>query len=115
MSLFPWCLAYRSQGIVFDRGGIALEVLDYLSEPQPIARVRLTVDGKSEEFRLGASSEGPPRGGQQHVVEGRDRRVTITLPPDAVDLSFQVYLRGPSESWTRARAWLRIIPAASTF
>jgi len=90
---FPWRLARRGQGVVYDEGGIVLEVLDYTSKPHSTARVRLTVDGKSEEFDLAASSEEPMRGDQRHIVTGKRRRVVVTMPLDQVDLGFQVYLR----------------------
>jgi len=63
---------------------------------QPRVRVQVTVDGTAEEFWLARSGMDllgqPPREDQRHVVEGRDRRVTISLAPDEIDLGFQVYL-----------------------
>lgn len=42
---FPWRLASRDQGIIFDRQGVRLEVLDYLSDSQlvPAAPLKLRV------------------------------------------------------------------------
>ena len=62
-SWFPWCLGHRSQGIVYNSDGITLDVLDYTEEPNPTARIRLTIDGKAEAFKLTASSaEAAPKG-----------------------------------------------------
>ena len=61
------------------------------------ARVRLTVDGRGEEFWLeglpaDALNNPPPPEGRR-AVEGADRRVAITMPRDEVDLGFGVLLR----------------------
>jgi hypothetical protein len=92
MSWFPWHLARRTHGRVYDEDGILLETLGYTDNPQPSVRARLTVGGMSEEFDL-IESDGSPRGDQQHVVKSAQRSVSITLRPDEVDLGFQVYLR----------------------
>jgi hypothetical protein len=92
LSWFPWLLAHRSQGKLYDEDGVRLEVFDYRTHPQPAVQVRLTVDGTEDEFQLAASSEEPPEKNQRHVVEGKGRQVAITLPPDNVDLGFQLYL-----------------------
>ena len=93
LSWFPWRLAYRSQGTIYDEDGITLEVLDYTSEPQPSARVRLTVDGTAKEFDVAASSDEPsaekPSGS---VVDGQAAPRDNHLRPDEVDLGFQLYL-----------------------
>jgi hypothetical protein len=57
--------------------------------------VRLSVNGKSEEFwlaRLLADPGDAPLGEEQRVVEHEGRRVSITLVPDQVDLGFRVRL-----------------------
>jgi hypothetical protein len=60
------------------------------------ARVRLTVDGNSEEFWLEGMRADPvdsdPKTGQRRVVAGKGRRVAITLPWDRLDLGFALYL-----------------------
>ncbi len=60
------------------------------------AKVRLTVDGTSEEFwLLGTSADplpGPISAQQRHVVDGLHRRVTVTMPRDQLDVGFQIYL-----------------------
>jgi hypothetical protein len=89
---FPWRLARRSQGVIYDEDGISLDVLDYTNDPQPRVRVRLTVDEKAEEFELTAPPDDPPRGDQQHVVRSARRRVAIALPSDGIELGFQLYL-----------------------
>jgi len=96
-SWFPWRIAHRSQGRIYDRAGVVLEVLDYqknvedADEPQPQGKVRLTVDGRTEEFDLLGSS-GNRREGRQHVVKSESRGMAIALCPDELDLGFQVYL-----------------------
>ena len=60
------------------------------------ARVRLTVDGNAEEFWIeGMPSDPipiPPADGQQKVIEGKGRRVAITMPPDEIDVGFRLFL-----------------------
>ncbi len=94
LAWFPWHLAYRSRGVLYDEDGVTLEVLDYRPDPEPSARVRLTVNGNQKELELAAlladSSDEPAEG--RHVVEGKGHRVTIALPPDRLDLGFQIYL-----------------------
>ena len=60
--------------------------------PQSRARLRLTVDGHAEEFWL-ATAGDQVLPDQQHTVVSPERRVTIRLARDAVDLGFQVFLR----------------------
>lgn len=45
MSPFPWWLARRDRGVIYDRRGIKLEVLDYYSDSEEMAipRIRLQV------------------------------------------------------------------------
>lgn len=63
------------------------------------AKVRLTVDGRSEEFWLAGlpiqpaqESLGPPGPTERHTVEGTSRAVSVMLVPDAVDIGFDVKL-----------------------
>ena len=63
------------------------------------AKVRLTVDGRSEEFWLAGlpiqpaqESLGPPGPTERRTVEGRSRSVSVMLVPDAVDIGFDVKL-----------------------
>jgi hypothetical protein len=94
---FPWHVAYRSRGRIYDRDGIVLEVVDYQKaaeegdEPQPEVKVKLTVDGQTDEFDLRGTS-GDGRDGRRHIVESQSRKVAIALRPDTIDLGFQVYL-----------------------
>ncbi len=44
---FPWCLARRDRGVVYDRDRIKLEVLDYYSDSQEIAVPRLRLRSRS--------------------------------------------------------------------
>ena len=92
LSWFPWRLSHRSQGTLYDDDGIRLEILDYQSEPQPTARVRLSVDGTSKELDVVASSAESAES-KPHVVTAKRRSVTISLPLDAVELGFQLSLR----------------------
>ncbi len=100
LSWFPWHCAFRSRGTLLDEDGIRLDLLDYRTvdlldyraEPQPSAGVRLTVDGAAQRLTLVASTEELPRGSQPKIVQGKDRRVAISLVADRVDLGFQVYL-----------------------
>lgn len=60
------------------------------------AKVRLTIDGRKDEFWLAGIPvqpiDEPPGPSEEHVVEGKDRRVTLRLEPDAVDIGFDVKL-----------------------
>jgi hypothetical protein len=92
LSWFPWRVARRSQGTIYDADGVRLDMLDYQSEPQPTARVRLSVDGTAKEFDVVASPDEASEAKQQ-VVAAKRRRVTISMALDEVDLGFQLYLR----------------------
>ena len=60
------------------------------------AKVRLTVDGRPEEFWLAGRPiqpiAEPPGPAEEHTVEGNSRAVTIALVPDAIDIGFDVKL-----------------------
>lgn len=60
------------------------------------ALVRVTVDGKSDEFWLQAMPQSqfpdPPADDQRLVIQGEGRRVAMRLQPDAVDVGFDVHL-----------------------
>ncbi len=92
LSWFPWHLAYRSQGTVYNENGIVLEVLDYSKDPRPSPHVRLSVDGVSKEFDLLAAMEDPGEDQREQCVECGSRRACVTLRQDEVDLGFQVFL-----------------------
>jgi cytochrome c biogenesis protein ResB len=66
-----------------------------LSAKQARVRVRLTVEGRAEEFWL-ARLMGDPGdtlpAEEQRVVEHNGRRVSVALVPDEVDLGFRVRL-----------------------
>lgn len=68
-----------------------------LGQRRPAAKIRMTVDGKSEDVWLAAYLGGPdtlPAGRTENqVVAGEDRKVSIILPVDAVDIGFRVKLR----------------------
>jgi hypothetical protein len=60
------------------------------------AKVRLTVDGRAEEFWLAGMPiqpiEEPPGPAERRVVESPTRSAAITFQPDAVDVGFDVRL-----------------------
>jgi len=60
------------------------------------AKVRLTVDGRAEEFWIAGMPiqpiEEPPGPTERRVVEGPNRSAALTLLPDAVDVGFNVRL-----------------------
>jgi hypothetical protein len=87
--------------IAMDEPGSVLRPVPFDKEvnqarKQPQARLRLTVDGESEEFWLGALPadpfDPPPRPGQVHTTASERRRVKITMPRDFVDVGFRIYL-----------------------
>ncbi len=92
---------YVEQFVPHDRPGFLIEPAPYVSSGDKRfklqqARVRLAVDGNAEEFwllgRMRQPKLGPPRENQRKVVHGKGRRVAVTLPKDAIDVGFQVYL-----------------------
>ena len=93
LSWFPWRLARRSQGRIYDRDGLVLEVLGYATDPQPCAGTaharRLVRRVRSGRIRGGRTARRPAARGE---IGWRRERV-IALRPDEVDLGFQVYLR----------------------
>ncbi|NDC64510.1 MAG: hypothetical protein EBZ59_11130 [Planctomycetia bacterium] len=83
----------------------ALEVatlpLDFSKDKPPsakrrAAKVRLTVDGRAEEFWVAGMPiqpvEEPPGPAEQRTVEGVSRKVTVALVPDSIDVGFDVKL-----------------------
>ena len=58
---------------------------------QPRALVRLTVDGKKDEFWL-AGPAGEAGDDQRRTVAGEQRRVSISMPQEAVSLGFELFL-----------------------
>jgi hypothetical protein len=56
---FPWRLADRTTGVLYDRDGLRLEVLDYYADSQRVAVPRITI--RTEPARPG---RGPLRAGQ---------------------------------------------------
>lgn len=58
---FPWKLAHRSRGLIYDRDGITLEVLDYCSDSRrfPLPRITLKVDSDAQPTPDRPSSAGP--------------------------------------------------------
>lgn len=92
---------YVEQFTAHDRPGQVLRPRPFTSKggmgKQRQARVRLSVDGHSEEFWLEGvpmvldpSEPLPPS--QRRVVCGERRRVAISMPWDQIDVGFQVYL-----------------------
>ena len=122
---FPWHVAHRDGGVIYERDGIRLEVLDYLSKSRgveiPLAfdpvkenphlrqvQVQLTVDGQSEKFWLAGLSHDPvemsfdiPDQQKVKVVSGSGRRVAISLEADWFPLGATIYLRN---------AWRKLDP-----
>ena len=68
-----------------------------LGQRRPAAKLRLTVDGESEEFWLEAYKDepdmAPSREREHRIVAGKNRRVAVTLPVDAVDVGLRVRLK----------------------
>jgi hypothetical protein len=72
LGFFPWSLAHRDEGVLYDHDGIRLEVLDYLSDSEIVNLPSLTVraaplgpDGKAtsepgKELRLSVNADPGP-------------------------------------------------------
>ena len=94
---FPWRLAGRDTGILYDRDGIRLEALDYQIGQRPQVSLRVSVDGhEPQEFRLGPAPSHPLASlpeGMQKIIAGRGRQVAVSLRPDEIDLGVEVLLR----------------------
>lgn len=83
---FPWALSSRDQGVLYDRDGVRLEVLDYYSNSRPVAIPRIVLqaasataskDGGRESIELSVQSAAGPHGfggrygmGSQHALAG---------------------------------------------
>jgi hypothetical protein len=91
---FPWRLARRTQGVLYDRGGVRLEALDYDAEEQePRAKLRLAVDGVTGEFWLTGCMDEQMQADGRQGVESPLRRATVAMAQDYVDLGFLAFLR----------------------
>ena len=131
----PWSLVHRDRGVLYDRNGIRLEVLDYLSNSaieQSVDRpgfsvralpfendddgphlrqafVRLTVDDQSEEFWLPCSSPNPVYKKVLAIPEELQHK-TVAGKGRRVELSFA------PESWHLGysidlhKAWRKLDP-----
>ncbi len=97
LGVFPWRLARRDRGLLYDRDGIRLEVLDYYAdcrwEPAPplVLQVRLA-DGASRQLRLsiarGNDPHSPGRGmglGAREELPG-GQRVVFTVAEDTAEV-----------------------------
>jgi len=62
---FPWRLAHRSRGVIYNRQGITLEVLDYCSDSRRTAYVRT----KLPRLTLAVSSPADPSEGKEAEAE----------------------------------------------
>ena len=71
--------------------------------PRAQARVRLTVDGAAEEFRLGATPADPLESPPENVPDLRRPRTAggPELRADEVGLGVQVFLRSSAAGWIR--------------
>jgi hypothetical protein len=67
-----------------------------ISQRTPAAKVKLTVDDQEKEFWINAYMQDPGRAptSNRHVVAttGTDRNVSLTMPVNAVDVGFRIYL-----------------------
>jgi hypothetical protein len=84
-----------------DTPGSRVLSLPHVRDKEPVtksrqARVRLTVDDRTEEFWLPGifsdAEDSPLPPGQRHAVRGRGRSVSLILPWDQIDIGFQVFL-----------------------
>ncbi len=82
---FPWALAHRDRGVLYDRDGICLEVLDYLSDSDLIEAPPLRLEFKQgEEDSAGASAAGAwqtleftgDAAGRRHELPGGSRVIS---------------------------------------
>jgi hypothetical protein len=92
---------YVEQYTPNDAPGLKVQPLPYTSTRGSAmksrrVRVRLTVDGRRDEFWLAGLPTDPlgrlPQADQIRVVEGKGRRVAVTLPWDQIDVGFQLHL-----------------------
>ena len=61
LPLFPWRLAHRDRGVIYDQDGIRLEVLDYFSNSEPVdaPALRLEISAPRRAMAAGGDGEGP--------------------------------------------------------
>jgi hypothetical protein len=80
-----------------DRPGRTVEPLPFSKKQnsaEPQARVRVTVDGQSEEFWLAQSGRDgqEPAWGARRIIAGHNRRLAVTLRQDQIDMAVAVRL-----------------------
>jgi len=115
LSFFPWHVAGRSQGLLFDRDGIQLELLDYYSDSElvqaPYVRLWLSLPRNTRMAADGTERQGPEN---WVPVEMRISRARSALYPHGVgqresrgggDLAFL-----PSGSDAATQAFLHSAP-----
>lgn len=92
---------YVTEYTPHDQPGVRLQAAPFAKKrtsevKERRVRVRLTVDGNAKEFWLAGLPKDPSgpitEEDQQYVVDGKERRVTLTLPWDRIDTGFQLYL-----------------------
>ena len=125
---FPWSLALRDRGTVYDRDGIKLEVLDYYSDSVQLPLPRLTLRAESEsraddpmqggtpvELKVpGAAEEGiqlRPFGGgdRQKLPRGQEVVFWMTGDPGEAEAFRNSQPRGPAG---QPRADRALVPGA---
>ena len=88
---FPWHVAHRDRGVLYDRDGIRLEVLDYLSRSQALEIPSLVVQATP------LTPDGRPR-----TEEAKAVRLRVTTPEDWQENSPPWALGSRSGSSSRA-------------
>jgi hypothetical protein len=70
---FPWALAHRDQGLIYDKDGIRLEVLDYYANAEQVTAPRVDMS-----FTVPARTE-TDRDGRQRQVSSGEMPVTVEV------------------------------------
>ncbi len=75
LSFVPWSLAHRDRGVLYDRDGIRLEVLDYLSNSEVVNLPSLNVEATPAPANPGAAS-GEPKAFTLNVKADEESAIT---------------------------------------
>lgn len=79
LSTVPWSLAHRDRGILYDRDGIRLEVLDYQSNSEVVNLPRLNIEaasagGEPKAFTLNVKADDESAFTQRRFGEGNEEQ-----------------------------------------
>lgn len=110
LGTFPWHIARRDRGVIYDRNGIRLEVVDYYADCRweqapPLVLTALPADGTSHELRLSIRATDDPHapghgmavGARQELPSGQRVVFLVADSPAEAEAFRQCVPAGPLE------------------